>query len=171
MPQVNPDLVEAIVRDAGGKVTGHTRLQKTAYLLVVAGFDARPRFAYRQDGPYSEDITMSAKMGSLVGNLKEEEQRVDWGGICSIYSLTCQPDSDGSPERRKFVQTAASAASVALELATSAVFLFREGCEDPWAETERRKPEKVSNGRLDQAKRLLAELKQIEVPTPLPDIA
>ena len=171
MSQVNPDLVEAIVRDAGGEITGQTRLQKIAYLLAVTGLDDSPRFAYRNDGPYSEDVAVSAKMGTLLGNLNEERRRADWGGTYSIYSVNCQPENDDSPVRRKFVRTAAAATSVALELAASAVFLSHEGCKDPWAETERRKPEKVSDGRLDQARRLLAELKQIEVPKPLPDIA
>ena len=171
MSQMNPGLVEAIVRDAGGEITGQTRLQKTAYLLAVTGLDDSPRFTYRNDGPFSEDIAVSAKMGSLLGNLNEEEKRADWGGTYSIYSVNCQPENDGSSVRHKFVRTAAAATSVALELAASAVFLSHEGCKDPWAETERRKPEKVSDGRLDQAKRLLADLKKIKVPKPLPDIA
>ena len=177
MPQVNPELVEEIVRDAGGKITGQTRLQKTAYLLAVAGLHDSPRFTYRHDGPYSEDIAKSAKMGSLLGNLKEEEENAEWGGVYSIYSIggrqgeTSFHSGDSvSPERSEFARTAAGASSVVLELVASAVFLFLEGFKDPWKETERRKPEKVSDGRLDEAKRLLAELRAISVPNTLPEI-
>lgn len=171
MSLMKPELVAAIVRDAGGEIVGRTRLQKTAYLLNVVGFDDGFRFAYKHYGPYSEGVAASAMMGSLLGNLTEIEKQAAWGGTYSIYSVDGQPDEDVPLGRRELASEAAKADSVALELAATAVFLSREGYNDPWAETERRKPEKVTGGRLEQAKALLAELKKIEVPTPLPDIS
>lgn len=170
MPFMKPELVAAIVRDAGGEVVGRTRLQKTAYLLDVAGYDDGFRFAYKHYGPFSEGVASSAMMGSLLGDLNEVEKQATWGGTYSIYSVDDQPGDDVPPGRREFASQAAIANSVALELAATAVFLSREGYDDPWAETERRKPEKVTGGRLDLAKELLATLKQIDVPKPLPDI-
>lgn len=170
MSLMKPELVEAIVRDAGGQIVGRTRLQKIAYLLDVAGFNDGFRFAYKHYGPYSEGVATSAMVGSLLGNLTEVERQATWGGTYSIYSVDGQPDDDVSPGRRQLASEAAKADSVALELAATAVFLAREGYEDPWAETARRKPEKVTGGRLEQAKALLAELRKIDVPTPFPDI-
>ena len=59
---IEPDLIVAIVRDAGGEVTGRTRLQKIAYLLEVVGFGNGFQFSYKHYGPYSEGVAASAMM-------------------------------------------------------------------------------------------------------------
>ncbi len=171
MSCIKPKQAAAIVRDAGGKITGQSRLQKTAYLLAAVGLDDGFWFIYRQEGPHSDDLAMSAMMGTLLGNLSEQERQADWGGTYSIYSVDEKPDDSVPPERLEFARTAALENSVVLELAATAVFLFKDGYEDPWAETERRKPVKVANGRLDKAKNLFERLKKIKVPEPLPDFA
>jgi hypothetical protein len=65
---------------------------------------------------------------------------------------------------------AADADAVELELAATAVFLSKDGYNDPWAETARRKPEKAQGGRVERAKRLLGRLGSVETPVPLPNI-
>ena len=166
---INPELVAAIVRDAGGQVIGRTRLQKIAYLLDVVGFGDGFHFIYKHYGPFSEGVAASATMGALFGHIVENKQQAEWGGIYSIYSVTSQPDDSTPPGRLQLARRANEANSVTLELAATAVFLSGEEYDDPWSETERRKPEKSESGRLTQAKELLAELKRISVPIPLPD--
>jgi hypothetical protein len=66
---------------------------------------------------------------------------------------------------------AREADAVSLELAVTAAFLAREGAEDPWAEVEIRKPEKVGDGRLDKAKTLYKKFCLVpDLPNPLPAI-
>ena len=166
---IEPDLIVAIVRDAGGEVTGRTRLQKIAYLLEVVGFGNGFQFSYKHYGPYSEGVAASAMTGVLLGYITEVEQQAAWGGIYSIYSVDAQQDERVPPGRCELARRAKASDAVVLELAATAVFLSREGYDNPWYETERRKPEKSESGRLTQAKELLAELKRISVPTPLPD--
>jgi uncharacterized protein len=60
--------------------------------------------------------------------------------------------------------------AVELELAATAVFLSKDGYNDPWAETARRKPEKAQSGRIERAKRLLRRLGSLDTPVPLPNI-
>lgn len=170
MSIVRPDKVAEIVRDAGGTIVGRTRLQKIAYLLEVTGLGEGFSFAYKHYGPFSESVASSAMMGSLLGNLSETEKQATWGGTYSIYSVNDQPDASVPSERKALAGLAAEADSVALELAATAVFLSLDGYDDPWSETERRKPEKVSGGRLAKAKDLLRQLNEIEVPKPLPNI-
>lgn len=168
MPVTDPELVAAIVRDAGGEVIGRTRLQQIAYLLDVVGFGDGFRFSYKHYGPYSEGVADSAAQGVLFERISEVKKQAEWGGIYSIYSVNDQPDDGVPPSRREFACRAKDSNAVALELAGTAVFLSREGYDDPWSETEQRKPEKSESGRLTQAKELLAELKRITVPIPLP---
>jgi len=160
----------AIIRDAGGEIVGRTRLQKTAYLLDVAGFGDGFRFDHKHYGPHSEDLADAARLGRLFGSLKEVEKQADWGGVYSVYSVDGAPDGTVPPERRALAKQASEASALVLELVATAVFLAQEGHEDPWAETERRKPALAKDERLRKAKNLLARLRRIEVPNPLPAI-
>ena len=166
---INPELVAAIVRDAGGEVIGRTRLQQIAYLLDVVGFGDGFSFSCKHYGPYSEGVADSAALGVLLERIAEVEKQADWGGVYSIYSVNDQPDDGVPPSRREFACKAKNSNAVALELAGTAVFLSRANYDDPWFETVIRKPEKSESGRLTQAMGLLTELKRIDVPIPLPD--
>ncbi|MBC6441664.1 MAG: hypothetical protein GDA53_00785 [Rhodobacteraceae bacterium] len=162
--------VAAIVRDAGGTIVGRTRLQKIAYLLDVAEFGDGFYFVYKHYGPYSEVVAESARVGVILGELTEKKRKAEWGGFYSVYSTDGEPAADVPAGRRELARKAADAGAVVLELAATAVFLFRDGYADPWAEIKRRKPVKVKDGRLEQAQELLRELKKVKVPSPLPDI-
>ena len=54
----------ALVRDAGGKLVGRTRLQKVAYLTQLAGFARDFPFEYRHYGPYSEELAEAMEIAS-----------------------------------------------------------------------------------------------------------
>jgi hypothetical protein len=80
--------------------------------------------------------------------------------------------ADASAERQSLAEAAARLDSIELELAATAAYLRAiEGCEDPWGETERRKPDKAAGGRLERAKEAYRTLSAIKTPVPLPDIA
>jgi uncharacterized protein len=162
------DEVASIVRDAGGRVVGRTKLQKVAYLLTVTGLEDHFHFAYKHYGPYSEELASSAQIASLVGKLKEEQVQATWGGVYSTYTVAGSENVDHTSARTKLAMEAVKADSIELELVATAVFLSNEGDKDPWGETARRKPEKSTEQRLANAKSLLAKLRNIDVPKPLP---
>ncbi|MGO9263990.1 MAG: hypothetical protein ACLQBA_03725 [Candidatus Binataceae bacterium] len=166
----NVSKVAAIVRDAGGRVIGRTRLQKIAYLLTVTGLESGLSFTYKHYGPYSEDVATAARFGHLLGHLQETEQMASWGGSYSIYSVDSVIPAQIPAARRELASLAVNADAVELELAATAVFLARDGFDDPWGETARRKPEKAESGRIERAKELLHRLRRIETPTALPDL-
>ena len=169
MSLTKPELVAAIIRDAGNQIIGGTRLQKIAYLLDVVGYGDGFHFLYKHIGPYSEGVADSAMTGALLDHIAEEERQAEWGGVYSIYSVSGQSDDSVPIGRRKLACQANKSGPVTLELAATAVFLSVEGYSDPWSETARRKPLKIKSGRLERAKKLLAQLRKIEVPKPLPD--
>ncbi len=160
-----------IVRDAGGQVVGRTKLQKLTYLLVASGLEIEFPFLYKHYGPYSEVVAVAAREAHLLGLLKEREDLTSWGGSYSTYSADGKSSSDVPSERLDLAQIANSADAVELELAATALFLAKEGrTKDVWFETERRKPEKASNGRLDKAKALYQKLAAVNTPTRLPSL-
>jgi len=161
--------IAAIVRDAGGRIIGRTRLQKIAYLLTVTGLETGLSFTYKHYGPYSEDVAIAARHGHLLGHLQENVQTASWGGSYSIYSVDAPIPEQIPVARKELAAIAVNADAAELELAATAVFLARDGFDDPWGETARRKPEKAGNGRIDRAKELLRRLREIRTPVALPD--
>lgn len=158
-----------IVRDAGGKVVGRTRLQKIAFLLEVAGLGEGFEFEYRHYGPYSEQLASAIAMATMVGIVREEERLTNWGGTYSIFTATSNTAREVAAARAQILGHASNADPVALELAATAAFLALDGESDPWSETARRKPEKAD--RLDQAKSLYFDIERVPTPNPLPAIS
>jgi uncharacterized protein YwgA len=157
-----------IVRDAGGQIVGRTKLQKLCFLLEAAGLGEGFSFEYRQYGPYSEEVAGAAYIASVIGVVLETEQQANWGGRYSVFTTNLAEDSSVPDCRRELARLAASADSVQLELAATALFLALEGISDAWAETARRKPEKAE-GRLDRAKELYGRFKKIKTPNSFPE--
>lgn len=158
-----------IVRDAGGQIVGRTKLQKVAYLLELAGMGDGFHFEYRHYGPYSEELASAMNAASAFGLVTEEERQASWGGQYSVYTTRLRTDQPGL--RTAFAEEAAKIGSVELELAATAAYLRAvEGFQDPWKETERRKPEKVVDGRLEEAKAAYRRLLELQTPTALPRI-
>lgn len=170
MPLSDSRKVAAIIADAGGRVVGRTRLQKIAYLLTITGMEDGFAFSYKHYGPYSEDLATAARLGNLLGDLRETEQPTSWGGSYSVFTAQEPLGAVVDESRRQFARAAADADAVELELAATAVFLAKEGYKQPWEETARRKPEKAENGRIDRAQALLRSLSRIPTPAPLPAI-
>ncbi len=163
--------VAAIVADAGGRVVGRTRLQKIAYLLSAVGMEDGLTFYYKHYGPYSEELATAAGLGHLFGELTETEHPASWGGTYSIFEAVRPADLEPASEVRcQFASEAARSDSIVLELAATAVFLANDGFQDPWEETARRKPEKVSGNRLEDAKTLIRNLSRFPTPHSLPNI-
>lgn len=161
-----------IVRDAGGKIVGRTKLQKVAYLLQLAGFGDDFAFEYRHYGPYSEDLTNAIRIADVFGFVSETEHVANWGGHYSIFTVSDQVGPRETGPRSVFAETAAQMDSVELELAATAAFLSAvEGVAEPWEETARRKPEKARDGRIEKAKEAYRRLLALETNRPLPKIA
>lgn len=168
MSDSNFEEVANIIRDAGGKIVGRTRLQKIAYLLSVTGLDNNFQFAYKHYGPYSEHLASLAKIGALLGIVNERQDQTVWGGTYSTYTVDDVNGMDESRSRHSLASVAAAAESIELELAATAVFLSYDGYSDPWKETAQRKPEKSTPERLNNARVLLSSLAKVNVPCPLP---
>ena len=164
------DKVADIIRDAGGRIVGRTRLQKIAYLLELAGAGSGFPFEYRHYGPYSEALASAAKIAAMFGKVEEEERPASWGGSYSIFTASSSRSHDEVPGRVALAREAVDADPIELELAATAAFLAAGGSSDPWGETAKRKPEKVRGGRLENAKVLYRKLQAIKTPRRLPAI-
>ncbi len=164
--------VADIVRDAGGRIVGRTRLQKIGYLLELSGLGEGFSFEYRHYGPFSEELASAARDANALGLISEEEHRATWGGFYSIFTAPrAAPLGNANHSRIRLVREAADASAIELELAATAAFLAKEGSRDPWGDTRKFKPDKAQGGRLENAKVLYGRLQQIETPKPLPRIA
>jgi uncharacterized protein len=173
MTQIKPFRQKAaeIIRDAGGRIVGRTRLQKVAFLLELAGLGDGFRFEYKHYGPYSEELAEAIGVASLFGLVRIEDHPANWGGWYSTYEATPKAGDATSNQRSAFAREAAKVGAVELELAATAAYLaVVEGYSDPWRETARLKPEKAAKGRLESAKGAYRALMKLDVPHPLPKI-
>jgi uncharacterized protein YwgA len=161
--------IAQIIGDAGGEIVGRTKLQKTGYLLTLAGFESRFRFGYKHYGPFSEDLAETAELAAAFDLISEQQKQASWGGSYSVYTVKSIVPS-GQAGRIGLAKAAAQSDAVLLELAATAAYLAQEGKPQPWAETARRKPDKAEEGRLDKAKALYAQLRTASN-NALPDIA
>jgi uncharacterized protein YwgA len=159
-----------IVRAAGGRIVGRTRLQKLAYILELSGLGEGFPFQYYHYGPYSEELSIAVRNAALLGLLQEEEHATTWGGFYSVYTTPDTSASTPDSARHQLAQRAVDADPVELELAATAAFLATEGISDPWAMTAKLKPEKSEGGCLNRAKILYRKLSEVATPRPLPNI-
>jgi uncharacterized protein YwgA len=158
-----------IIRDAGGRIVGRTRLQKIAYLLEATGLGSGFEFEYRHYGPYSEQLADAVSTSRRLSMITEENHPTNWGGFYSIFTTTGDSGTPEMPGRRELIEETKNADPVALELAATAAFLALDGEDDAWGETANRKPEKAKL-KMDEAKSLYSRLRKIAVPIPIPDI-
>jgi uncharacterized protein len=162
--------VADIIRDAGGKIVGRTRLQKIAYLLELAGVGSGFSFEYRHYGPYSEELASAARMAAVIGLIEEEERPASWGGSYSVFTVKASRRNATHPSRIALAREAEAADPIELELAATAAFLAAKGSDDPWKLTAKLKPEKVGGGHLENAKILYRKLQVLKTPKKLPNI-
>ena len=162
---------EALVRDAGGRLVGRTRLQKVAYLMQLAGFANDFTFDYRHYGPYSEELAEAMEIAVGLKIVQEEKRASASGATYSIY----RSDADIADDvRAPFIKAAADTSAIELELAATAAYLYVEdghrggGGQDAWAITEKRKPGKAADGRLERAKAAYKKLFDIAPAGTLP---
>lgn len=168
MPERVIDKVVLVIKAAGGELVGRTRLQKTIYLLEIAGLLDDFNFEYRHYGPYSEDLSHAVTLARLLGRVTEEERRANWGGAYSVYRTGDLTAADVPAPMRSLIDLSAKANPVALELAATAAFLAKEGYSDPWQETIDRKSDKAQF--IEQAKQLYEKLSRVETPSKLPSM-
>jgi hypothetical protein len=155
-----------IVRDAGGTIVGRTRLQKIGFFLEVAGLGSGFPFRYKHYGPYSEVLASATQHAEALRLMNEQESVASWGGLYSTF--TSEIGGDPDPARMHFLDVMRDADAVELELAATAAYLATERWPDPWSETQRRKPDKASGGRLERAQALYRKLTAMPTPRQLP---
>ena len=163
----------AIVRDAGGRLVGRTRLQKVAYLAQLAGFGNDFTFEYHHYGPYSEELAEAMEIAVGLDFVGKEEKVSASGAWYSVYTADpADPDND----RARFIAEASNIGAIELELAATAAFLYaEEGCRggpesDPWEITVQRKASKATKARLRVAKARYRNLLKMAEPGTLPPI-
>jgi uncharacterized protein YwgA len=153
--------VKEIIENAGGRISGKTRLQKTTYFLESRGAGYGFEFDYHYYGPYSEDLTVATLDAAALALIEIVAEPATLGSSYSVF-VAREPQSDrtnATSRLREILGKLAKYDTTSLELAATVDFLTKNGCaSDPWEETRRRKPLKASEERLNSARRLLAEL-------------
>lgn len=158
-----PYITAKIVSLNDNRLVGKTRLQKTFYFLEEFDVGFGISFEYHHYGPYSEDLNTAVDDAEDLGIIDVQWKNTQAGTSYAVFSSKISPEEERSDKKRKNILRALSRFdSVVVELAATADFLEKNGyATDPWKETRVRKPEKATIDRLNKAKVLLDELKEI----------
>ena len=158
------DLVVGTVALSGGELVGRIRLQKIIYLLDQLGMNSGALFEYHHYGPYSEAISDAVTDAKFWKKIEERVnfRAIDGAPYSSFKTESPVPNILGdlqAEEAKRFLDKFASYKSTVLELAATIHWLaFVEKVPDWRAEVERRKADKIGNGRVDIAFNLLKEI-------------
>lgn len=159
------DIVAAVVKVAGGQLTGRVRLQKTVYLLDQLGLDSGFSYEYYHYGPYSRDLDNATADAKAFGLIDEDfDHRVSDGAMYSIFKSKgdAKPEAFGTLGRgraEELVGLFARTNVTVLELAATVDWLWRHEASGDWRqEVTRRKGVKVQGGRLAKAVELLTAI-------------
>jgi uncharacterized protein YwgA len=157
-----------LIQDAGGEVVGKTRIQKAAFFLESMGLGRGFEFYYKHYGPFSDELASALHFARELGLTMEENKKAAWGGAYTVFRSEAHQVRQQNEARTRVLQIARDANPVALELAATALFLRKEGAVEPWSEVKNLKPTKATADNLKLAKKLYADLSEVNAPSPLP---
>ncbi len=158
------EAVREIIATHRGRLTGRTRLQKTAYFLETIGLGYGFDFKYHYYGPYSEELAIATNDARALDFIAINDDTSRAGLSLTIFEVktpSAHGMTEGNEKRRKLVNKLQEYDTTTLELAATADFLEKNGYRtDPWSETRRRKSIKATAERIEKAKQLLSELRE-----------
>ncbi len=99
MPSELAERLVAIVRDAGGRVVGRTKLQKLVYLLVAADLENDVPFLYKHYGPYSDMRRKRCERSPFARYDTRNRRDSFLGGAYSIYQVNGVSDLNAQDPR------------------------------------------------------------------------
>ena len=159
------DLPIHVIALNGGKIVGKTRLQKTVFLIQKLLNREVFEFDYHYFGPFSEELAEFVDFAEARGRLAEEEKIGFYRMPYTVYS------TDESAPKKVFNVDAAkvkawldkleSIDAISLELAATRVYLAIDAGEDESnldARLKQLKPQKATEARLLQSRKLLEQL-------------
>lgn len=146
----------SIIRDAGGMIIGNTRLQRSVYLLEAAIFGYGFNF---DNNIFSRDLDNAINLAYYMDLINITEFTTSWDSLCPIYLSSAHNNVMGP--RIDLLRKAIWSDPVELDLAVTALYLFKQGYIKPWKETYLRKTINSRNGRLKRAKILYNSFREI----------
>lgn len=151
--------VAKVVSLNGGTLIGKTRLQKTIYFMEILGIGFGYDYEYYHYGPYCEEVNNIVDISIMLDWISMEMKCGNFGVNYAIFHSSIDLSASDIEERRKSLLNVLDRYdAICLELAATADFLHRDGFEDPWEETRRRKSSKSTEGRILKAKQLIGEI-------------
>ena len=162
-PSSQESLIASVIAEAGGTMTGRVRLQKVIYLLDQLNLRSGFTYEYHHYGPYSKELTVCTEAAKADGLISEEfDVRQGDGAWFSRFKTAAHfvtPLSLPSNTRTALAAMNSTNATV-LELAATAYWIRHSEKRNDWRkEIKRRKGVKTEDGRLEQALRLLDQLR------------
>ena len=171
----NPiDAVAQIVAAApGGEIKGSPVLQRTAYLLEVAGVGYGFKFGCEFCSPYCEELENSVRYAKALKELELIQNTTKWGVIKTTYKSKVPYQGDGGTDDdyQIIVTKATQCIPKQLDLATTAAYYQKIEIADPWNRIWRLKNFDRESDTFEKSQVLYEELRSMPALANLPEIA
>ena len=168
----NDAVVQIVAAAPGGEIKSSVVLQRTAYLLEVAGVGYGFKFGCKFCSPYCEELNRATNSAANLGNLNLELTKTPWGVTKSTYKSNIPYHGNGGADDdyQIIVTKATQCVPKQLDLATSAAYFQKVEVADPWDEVYTRKTFDYENGTFEKSQELYEELRSMPALANLPEI-
>ena len=168
----NDAVVQIVAAAANGEIKGSPVLQRTAYLLEVAGVGYGFKFGSKFCSPFCEELDRATRSASALGKLDVEIIKTEWGVTKKTYRTSIPYKGTGGADDyyQVIVNKAIACNPKQLDLATAAAYYKRVEKKDPWREVEDLKAYDRENGTFEKSQKLYEELRSMPALANLPEI-
>ena len=166
--------VQIIAAAPGGLIKGSPVLQRTAYLLEVAGVGYGFKFGEKFCAPYCENLRLAVNGAQILEEIEINETVTDWGVTKTTYKSNIPYQGDGGADDyyQVIVTKATQCVPKQLDLATAAAYFQKIEVEaNPWDEVYALKTFDRENGTFEKSQELYEELRSMPALANLPEIS
>ena len=163
--------VQIVAAAPGGIIKGSPVLQRTAYLLEVAGVGYGFNFGCKFCSPYCEELELAINGAKVLSEVEQILTTTEWGVTKTTYKSNIPYHGDTNDDYQIIVTKATQCTPKQLDLATTAAYYQKVEIADPWGEVFDRKTFDHENGTFEKSQELYEELRSMPALKNLPEIS
>ena len=167
-------VVQIVAAAENHEIKSSVVLQRTAYLLEVAGVGYGFKFGHKFCAPYCEEVELGSRGANNLGKLEVEQFVTEWGVTKKTYRTSIPYQGTGTEDDvyHFIVNKAIACKQIQLDLVATAAYYQNIKIDDPWGDIERLKMYDRKNGTFEKSQELYEELRSLpafklpEIPVP-----
>ena len=165
--------IQIVAAAPGGVIKGSPVLQRTAYLLEVAGVGYGFKFGCKFCSPFCEELELAVNGAKVLREVEFIHTTTQWGVTKTTYksNIPYQGEGGADDDYQTIVTKATQCIPKQLDLATTVAYYQKIEIADPWNRIWRLKNFDRANGTFEKSQELYEELRSMPALANLPEIS